>query len=179
MVLSEVDKDKLDKRFINKVKSIKNEFDLSKDEDLSIALMHLISLEEHLYFSAMKTSNDNYIDYLKAIRELRKKLMKKIVVEPEGEEWCIYKHLLGSSMRLIEVGTKELGQGGKSNMYFESAFDLYSLFFSMNLKGSSQEDKPKEDKPKEDKPKEDKPQKKNLFEKARSLVREMVDCCIE
>ena len=91
------------------MEKLKNkEFDLSKQEDLSIALMNLISLEEHFYFSSMKTGNKVYLDMLNSTRTLRKTLLKKIVKNPKGEELCISKHLLASSMRLIEVGTKEL-----------------------------------------------------------------------
>ncbi|MBI2661046.1 hypothetical protein HYX09_02125, partial [Candidatus Woesearchaeota archaeon] len=78
----------------------KGSFDLSKDEDLSIAIMNLISLEEHFYFTAMKTNNSEYLNMLNAVREMRKSLLKKIVTSPKGEEWCISKHLLASSMRL-------------------------------------------------------------------------------
>src|SRR3989338_8117505 len=87
--------------WMEKVKG--KEFDLSKQEDLSIALMNLISLEEHFYFSSMKTGNKAYLDMLNSVRTLRKSLLKKIVKNPKGEEWCISKHLLASSMRLIEL----------------------------------------------------------------------------
>src|SRR3989338_9924775 len=112
----------------------KKEIDLSKEEDLSIALMNLISLEEHFYFSAMKTNNKIYLDMLNSVRTLRKTLLKKIVKSPKAEEWCISKHLLASSMRLMEVGTKELDNNEEeANFYFKSAFELYSLFFAINL----------------------------------------------
>ena len=131
--------------WLNKVKS--KEFDLSKEEDLSIALMNLISLEEHFYFSAMKTGNKAYLDMLNSIRTLRKTLLKKIVKNPKAEEWCISKHLLASSMRLIEVGTKELTDNEKeAEIYFKAAFELYSLFFAINL-NMIEIKKLKEDKP--------------------------------
>src|SRR3990167_2521775 len=88
----------------------KGNVDLSRDEDLSIALMNLISLEEHFYFTAMKTNNQKYLEMLNSVRNLRKNLLGKIVKDPKGEEWCISKHLLASSMRLMEVGTKELSK---------------------------------------------------------------------
>jgi len=123
--------------WLKKIEEVrKGSVDLSRDEDLSIALMNLISLEEHFYFTAMKTDDSKYLDMLSSVRELRKDLLKKIVVDPKGEEWCISKHLLASSMRLVEVGTKELSKGNKkeANIFFKSAFDLYSLFFAINLK---------------------------------------------
>ncbi len=114
----------------------KSSSDLSRDEDLSIAIMNIISLEEHFYFTAMKTGDQKYLAMLNSVRNLRKTLLAKIVTDPKGEEWCISKHLLAASMRLIEVGTKELGAGKMSdaNAFFTSAFDLYSLFFAINLK---------------------------------------------
>jgi len=39
---------------VNKLKAT-GELDLSMEEDLSIAVMNLISLEEHFYFTAEKT----------------------------------------------------------------------------------------------------------------------------
>ena len=94
-------------------KSKTNEADLSRDEDLSIAIMNLISLEEHFYFTAMKTGNGSYLELLDEVRKKRIQFLKKIVRDPKGEEWCISKHLLAASMRLFEVGTKELSVKGK------------------------------------------------------------------
>ncbi|MBI2138883.1 hypothetical protein HYU13_04795 [Candidatus Woesearchaeota archaeon] len=125
------------KEWMQKIQEAKNgSVDLSRDEDLSIALMHLISLEEHFYYTAMKTSGKQYLKMLNDVRNLRTLYMKKIVKEPQGEEWCISKHLLGCSMRLLEVGTKEMAKGNEAeaNGFFKSAFDLYSLFFAINLK---------------------------------------------
>lgn len=123
------------KRWMGKVEEMRTGVDLSRDEDLSIALMNLISLEEHSYFTAMKTGNSKYLDMLDSVRQLRKRLLGKIVVNPKGEEWCISKHLLAASMRLIEVGTKELsGKNSKEAEFcFKAAFELYSLFFAVNL----------------------------------------------
>lgn len=124
------------KRWMKKIEKVKKgDVDLSRDEDLTIALMNLISLEEHFYFTAMKTDNQKYLEMLNSVRELRKNLMKKIVSDPKGEEWCISKHLLATSMRLMEVGTKELSKNGpdKANVFFKSAFNLFSLFFAINL----------------------------------------------
>jgi hypothetical protein len=110
--------------------------DLSRDEDLSIAIMNLISLEEHLYFTTMKTDNGEYLEIMKSIREMRKRCLAQIVKDPVGEEWCISKHLLAGSMRLYEVGVKELSTHGEdsADKYFRDAFELWSLFFAINLK---------------------------------------------
>ncbi len=109
--------------------------DLSQDEDLSIAIMNLISLEEHFYFTAMKTRDAKYLDMLRDVRLMRQNFMKKIVKDPKGEEWCISKHLLAASMRLMEVGTKELGKKNQkeADEAFTAAFDLWALFFALKL----------------------------------------------
>ncbi len=125
------------KKLLAKVEAVTKEkkLDLSSDEDLSIAIMNLISIEEHLYFTHQKTGKDAYMELLNEVREMRKQLLKRIVVEYEGEVWCISKHLLASSMRLIEVGTKALGKGdhGTAKDSFEKAYRLYSLFWGLNL----------------------------------------------
>ncbi len=122
--------------FIKHVEEIKNkgQLDLSLGEDLSIGIMNLISLEEHFLFSFVKTSDEKYLPMLDQTRELRKRLLKKIVKENEGEDWCISKHLLASTMRLTEVGTKYLHEGRKKEAeeMFIEAFNLYSLFWAVN-----------------------------------------------
>ena len=48
-------------KLLNKVKAVEKgeNLDLSSDEDLSIAVMNLISIEEHLFFSGGKTGDKN------------------------------------------------------------------------------------------------------------------------
>jgi len=126
------------KKLIEKVHSAAkdNKLDLSSDEDLSIAIMNLIGIEEHLFFTAEKTNKDSYLKIMNEVREMRKELLKKIVKDYEGEVWCISKHLLAASMRLIEVGTKHLtkGEEKEAKEMFNRAFNLYSLFWALNLK---------------------------------------------
>ena len=115
-----------------------NPLDLSSDQDLSVALMNLISLEEHFFFSGAKTGKVGFYDLINTVREMRKELMTRIVDKSSaecGEVWCISKHLLAASMRLMEVGTKALGAGNKKDAYamFEKAYDLYSLFWGINM----------------------------------------------
>jgi hypothetical protein len=123
--------------FMNKVDKVIKEkkLDLSSDEDLSIGIMNLISIEEHLFFTANKTGKDKYYTMLNEIREMRKELLKKIIKDYEGEVWCISKHLLATSMRLMEVGTKQLGKGNEkeAKSLFEKAYNLYSMFWGLNL----------------------------------------------
>lgn len=112
----------------------RKELDLSSDADLSIGIMNLINLEEHLFFTAMETGKDDYLDTLQEVRRMRVELLKKIVKESEGEVWCISKHLLTASMRLMETGTKRLDEGNKdeAKSLFEKSYRLYSLFWEMN-----------------------------------------------
>lgn len=161
------------KDWLGKIEGIKKgSADLSRDEDLSIALMNLISLEEHFFFTAMKTENLSYFDMLNSVRELRTNLMKKIVKGPKGEEWCISKHLLAASMRLIEVGTKELAKNNKeeANHAFSCAFNLYSTFFAINL-GMIKKEGLVQDK--------ELGKEKNLMSKFSAMVKKIVDCCKE
>ena len=166
--------------FIKKVGEMKkaDKFDLSSDEDLSIAVMNLVSIEEHFFFTAEKTGNPEYFDLLKEVREMRKSLLKKLIKEYEGEVWCISKHLLAASMRLMEVGTKQLGAGNNKEAQdlFDKAFNLYSLFWGVNLKMIDSKDVKKIDDDALDR--HDK--KKNGFMgKLGELVKKAVDCCIE
>ncbi|PIU15877.1 hypothetical protein COT20_01175 [bacterium (Candidatus Gribaldobacteria) CG08_land_8_20_14_0_20_39_15] len=124
--------------FIDKVDSMKKQekMDLSSDQDLTLAIMNLVSIEEHFFFSGAKTGKTEYYDLIKNVREIRKGLLKKIVKETDqSEKWCISKHLLAASMRLMEVGTKQLGMNKKDKAYdlFGKAYNLYSLFWALNM----------------------------------------------
>ncbi len=115
-----------------------NPLDLSSDQDLSIALMNLISLEEHFFFSGAKTQKTGFYDMINTVRDMRKELMERIVKKStaeNGEVWCISKHLLAASMRLMEVGTKALAAGNTDDAYnlFNKSYDLYSLFWGINM----------------------------------------------
>lgn len=125
------------KEFVERIDSSKkkNPKDLSSDQDLTIALMNLISIEEHLVFSGAKTGKTSFYDMVKDIREMRKNLMMKVIPSYEGEVWCISKHLLATSMRLMEVGTKQQSMGRDEEAYglFNQAYDLYCLFWGLNM----------------------------------------------
>ena len=125
------------KKLLEKVELSKaGQLDLSSDEDLSIAIMNLVSIEEHFFFTGAKTGKSEYFDFLNEVRGMRKELLKRIVKEPEGEVWCISKHLLAATMRLMEVGTKHLNKGEKKEAedLFSKAYKLYTLFWGLNLK---------------------------------------------
>ena len=49
-----------------------NPLDLSSDQDLSIALMNLVSLEEHFFFSGAKTKKPGFYDLINVVRNMRK-----------------------------------------------------------------------------------------------------------
>ncbi|OGZ63551.1 MAG: hypothetical protein A2812_00655 [Candidatus Staskawiczbacteria bacterium RIFCSPHIGHO2_01_FULL_36_16] len=166
--------------FIKKVQaSKKQELDLSSDEDLSIAIMNLISIEEHFFFTGAKTGKPEYFNLLKQAREMRKELLKRIIKDYEGEVWCISKHLLSASMRLMEVGTKALGQGNNKDAeeMFKKAYELYSLFWGINLKLVDLGEVKKIDENQIDKKDEDK--KTGIMAKLGKVVQYVIDCCKE
>ncbi len=130
--------DKNFKKILEKIDKLKKEnlIDLSIEEDLSLAVMHLISLEEHFYFTGIKTDKDSYFDFLNEVREIRKILLNKLVDKHEGETWCLSKHLLGATMRLIEVGTKLYSEKKlkEAKEIFDYAKKTYALFWALRLK---------------------------------------------
>ncbi len=123
---------------IKKVEAMKKSgnVDLSTEEDLSLAVMNLISLEEHFFFTAEKTGKTEYFDLLTEVREVRKEVLGKMVARHEGETWCISKHLLAATMRLMEVGTKLRSDGKtvESEEMFDRAYRVYSMFWAVRLK---------------------------------------------
>lgn len=193
------------KEFVERIDASKkvNPKDLSSDQDLTIAIMNLISIEEHLVFSGAKTGKTSFYDLIEDVRETRKKLMLKIIPSYEGEVWCISKHLLASSMRLMEVGTKQQSLGNKEQAYdlFNKAYDLYCLFWglNMNMLNVSEmkwiEDSVEDIKKINEKINAAAPlatvsggdviaevatdEPKTAFSKMKAFVRKAVDCCIE
>jgi hypothetical protein len=165
---------------IQKVDQMKKQdkLDLSSDQDLSIAIMNLVSIEEHFFFTGVKSGKPEYFDLLQEARKMRGDLLRKIVKNPAGEEWCISKHLLAASMRLMEVGTKQQGMGRKEDAQdlFQKAFDLYSLFWGINMKVINTEGIKKID---DDAINKNDKVKKGFMGKLGELVKKAVDCCIE
>ena len=173
-------------KFMAKIKALEKgeKLDLSSDEDLSIAIMNLISMEEHFFFTYSKTGDEKYLDLLDQIREMRKKALKRIIKEYEGEVWCISKHLLAASMRMMEVGTKALTKKDKKTAkeMFDNAYQLYSLFWGLNLGLTKIDDVKRDDSEvnfidEEKKPKLEK--KVNLLAKLGEVVKKAIDCCRE
>ncbi len=176
-------------QFMKKVKAMEKgeKLDLSSDEDLSIGIMNLISIEEHFFFTYSKTKDQKYLDLLHEVREMRKKALKKIIKDYEGEVWCISKHLLAASMRFMEVGTKALTKGDhkEAQSMFDNSYNLYSLFWGLNLGVVETKDIKQDEKDKqkinlisEDK----KPKVKSsvsVFDKLGEFVKKALDCCKE
>lgn len=155
-----------------------NKLDLSSDQDLSIAIMNLVSIEEHFFFTGAKTGKPEYYDLLNEVREMRKGLLKKIIKDYEGEVWCISKHLLAASYRLMEVGTKAQSRDNKAEAQemFQKSYDLYSLFWGLNMKLIGTDDIKKiDDEALDNKDTE----KKGFAGKLGALVKKAVNCCLE
>ncbi len=125
-------------KLVEKIRTLQkgHKLDLSLEEDLSIGIMNLVSLEEHFYFTGIKTDKEEYFDLLNEVRTIRKDLLARMIDTHEGETWCIAKHLLAGTMRLIEVGTKYLSDGKKEDAHkvFDQGSKLYSLFWGLRLK---------------------------------------------
>ena len=173
------------KSLLTKVEEVTKQkgLDLSSGEDLSIGVMNLISIEEHLFFTSQKTGKPQYLDLLNEVRLIRTELLKKIIKDYEGEVWCISKHLLSASMRVMEVGTKELKKGNKKEAWelFEKSYKLYSLFWAINL-GVAKIPNSNFQSLNKIQVVNDKNQKKmtaSVFDKIGNLVQKAVDCCKE
>lgn len=172
------------KDLLNKVEKVtaQKELDLSSGEDLSIGIMNLISIEEHLFFTSQKTKNKDYLNLLNEVRLMRTSLLKEIIKDYEGEVYCISKHLLAASMRLMEVGTKELKKGDKEKAakMFENSYKLYSLFWGLNTKmvNLSEVKRDIKDVYLVDE-KARKFEKVSIFSKLNDFVQKALDCCRE
>lgn len=159
---------------------IDQDIDLSAGEDLSIGIMNLISIEEHLFYTSQKTGNSSYLDLLNEVRKMRTELMREIIKDYEGEVWCISKHLLAASMRVMEVGTKELKKGDnkKAQELFEKSYKLYTLFWGLNLSKNSKV-KAKNNNIDFLDEKGSKKGSESVFSKLGAMAQKAIDCCRE
>jgi len=144
--------------------------DLSTEEDLAMAIMNLISLEEHFYFTGAKTDKPEYFDMLIEVRAMRAKLLARMIDRKEGEVWCISKHLLATSMRLQEVGTKLQKEGKKDEAkeFFADSYRMFNLFFALRLKIINLPDLKKMGEEEKEKPMT-----------LKDVMSKLVDCCNE
>ena len=155
---------------VKKVEQLRKggKIDLSSDEDLSIAVMNLVSLEEHFFFTGVKTGKAVYFDLLDEIRGIRKEMLGRLIEKSEGETWCVSKHLLAATMRLIEVGAKYHAEGktDDAEKLFARAHQTYGMFWALRLKlidGADVKKLPAGEKP----------------WSYKDLVNKLVDCCDE
>ena len=81
-------------------------------------------------------------------------------------------------MRLMEVGTKQLGRGKKEEAYdlFQKAYNLYSLFWGVNMKLIDTKDVKKID---DNAMNVHDKEKKGFMGKLGVLIKKAVNCCIE
>lgn len=177
-----MEKDELKKisELIEKADEMKKDhkLDLSSDQDLSIAIMNLVSIEEHFFFTGAKTGDKKYYRLLDEVRNMRKDLLKKIIKDYEGEVWCISKHLLAASYRLMEVGTKAQGRRNEDEAaeMFKKSYELYSLFWGLNMNLVDTEGIKKID----DEAINNTEKKATGFTgKLGEMVKKLVNCCIE
>lgn len=156
----------------------RDKMDLSSDQDLTVAIMNLVGIEEHFFFTGAKTGNNEYFDLILEVRNMRKELLQRVIKEYEGEVWCISKHLLAASYRLMEVGTKQLDLGNKQESYgfFTKAYKLYSLFWGLQMKLVPIGDIKKIDEQSLSKYDQ---KKDNVLSKLGVLVQKVINCCIE
>ena len=155
------------KNFIKKINEIKEKssLDISAWEDLSIGLMNLVSLEEHCFFSYVKTQDNKFLEMLDIVRELRKKLLALIVKkDDESEKWCMSKHFLASSMRLFEVGNRLLHERKEKEAkeMYKDAAELYGLFWTLNINSKKKIEIKNKD-------------AKGVF----SSIKKLLECCME
>jgi hypothetical protein len=176
--------------------TLKHDIDLSSGEDLSVGIMNLISIEEHLFFTAQKTKDSKYIDLLNEVRAMRTAYLKEIIKDYEGEVWCISKHLLAASMRLMEVGNKELKKAKgaerveaekgrkKAEKLFADSYKLYTLFWGLNLSQVKKVEKVEKIDKVENKvnfldEKGEKATSVSVFSKLGAIITKALDCCRE
>lgn len=105
-----------------------NELDLSSDQDLTIALMNLISIERYI-------ENDAEHDFsqLKSmVNDLRVALMNKIVKKSD-KNFDMLCDLLGRSAVMMNDGFVALENQNKVRAYelFDVAFGAYSMFWGV------------------------------------------------
>ena len=104
-----------------------NPLDLSADQDLTIAIMNLIKLENLLDGVGV---SDGY-DLCGAIRDMRHRLMGRVVSDKAGELWNMSLYLLGTAIDFMERGFATTGASAYE--MFDKAYEVYSLFWGVNM----------------------------------------------
>lgn len=91
-----------------------NPLDLSSDQDLTVALMNLLAIEDEFEY----------------VRDIRIELMSRIVA-PDTDVWGMSERLLGMAMQLIDDGNKATGDSAYK--LYNRAYELYSMFWGINM----------------------------------------------
>jgi hypothetical protein len=102
-----------------------NKLDLSADQDLTVALMNLIHVEN---------ISCNFPDLQTMVADVRAQLLGRIVKKTD-KKWELSVLLLGKSMQLIEDAMCAQKKNKTADAYalFDSAYEVYSLFWGINM----------------------------------------------
>lgn len=103
-----------------------NPLDLSSDQDLTVALMNLLAIENDFY-------TDGATDGVGAmVHNIRMRLMGRIV---ENQHMDMSARLLARAMQMIDDGGRAMASGNQTDAYalFDDAYGLYSLFWGLNM----------------------------------------------
>lgn len=119
--------------------------DIGKKQDQAFAIMHLVSMEGHSLYSAMKAlDNDDegmykfFMELHKRYRKIRGRHLKDIIDDTSKyESWCLVKHIFGSTMRLLETAYK--CEGEKRQRYIKDALFVFNSFWIMMEKVTESE----------------------------------------
>ena len=103
--------------------------DTSREVDIFGAVMNLSNLEEHLAFTIGETQNPEYLHIYNQVRKLRACLLQKITTNKDSEAWCMGKHIVAATQRLIEVASKS--DEKEALEFMENAKELRELFFAI------------------------------------------------
>lgn len=102
-----------------------NPLDLSSDQDLSIALMNLLAIEDIV---------GNNSEFGAEIQDMRTELMSRIV-PPCDVRWPMAVDLLAGATRLMNDGFREMSRKNKQQAYdlFDRSYELYAMFWGLNM----------------------------------------------
>ena len=92
-----------------------NPLDLSSDQDLTIALMNLLAIEDDFEY----------------VREVLQNLMSRIIERKNQDLWNASEQLLTTAMYLIDDGNKATGDDAYA--LYNRAYEFYSLFWGINM----------------------------------------------
>lgn len=105
-----------------------NPLDLSSDQDLTIALMNMIYIQDYC------DKNGDAYGLGKLLGEMSDDLMARIV-DAGGKKWDVSRRLLAESARLMADGNAALDakRGADAYKLYDDAYEKYSLFWGVNM----------------------------------------------